>query len=281
MDIPLGDTYYLKFTTRQFSTGAPFTLAGTPAISVYEENNLTQITAGITLTADYDSVTGLNDVAIVATTGNGYEAGKYYNVVITTGTVDSVSVVGEVVGHFRMKAAETAAGIPAVDVTHAGGSAASASSGVLAVNTTQIEGVDATNQINAECDTAISDAALATASNLATVDTNVDSILLQTGTNGVVLATDAVSAAALSAAAVTEIVNGLRDLVIEDDGPASDASIRFADALAYMLAVCAGVASGQGTSSGTFLSPGGNENRVQATTDTDGNRSAITLTPPS
>lgn len=41
--------------------------------------------------------------------------------------------------------------------------------------------------INAECDTAISDAALATAAALATVDTNVDSILADTGTDGVVL----------------------------------------------------------------------------------------------
>lgn len=36
--------------------------------------------------------------------------------------------------------------------------------------------------INAECDTAISDAALATAANLATVDSNVDAILVDTGT---------------------------------------------------------------------------------------------------
>lgn len=37
-------------------------------------------------------------------------------------------------------------------------------------------------EINTECDTAISDAALATAANLATVDANVDAILVDTGT---------------------------------------------------------------------------------------------------
>lgn len=41
--------------------------------------------------------------------------------------------------------------------------------------------------VNAEADTAISDAGLATAAALATVDTNVDSILADTGTDGVVL----------------------------------------------------------------------------------------------
>ena len=41
-----------------------------------------------------------------------------------------------------------------------------------------------TAQVNTECDTAISDAALATAANLATVDTNVDAILVDTAEIG-------------------------------------------------------------------------------------------------
>ena len=43
--------------------------------------------------------------------------------------------------------------------------------------------------MNAEADTAISDAALATAAALETVDGNVDSILADTGTDGVIVAT--------------------------------------------------------------------------------------------
>jgi len=46
----------------------------------------------------------------------------------------------------------------------------------LHVDAKQIEGADATDGINAACDTAISDAALATATNLGTVDTVVDGI---------------------------------------------------------------------------------------------------------
>jgi len=101
-DITLNDTIYIRFTTRAFATGIPTTLAGTPALSVYEENNLTQITAGVSITVDYDAVTGLNQAAIVATAANGYESGKSYDLVITTGTVDGVSVVGEVVGSFTI-----------------------------------------------------------------------------------------------------------------------------------------------------------------------------------
>lgn len=103
-DITLGDTIYPRFTTRAFATGIPTTLAGTPVLSVYEENNLTQITTGVSVTVDYDSVTGLNQATIVATSGNGYESGKSYDLVITTGTVGGVSVVGEVVGSFTVEA---------------------------------------------------------------------------------------------------------------------------------------------------------------------------------
>ena len=103
-DHALESTFDIKFTSRKFSTGAPFALAGTPVISAYPGNSTTQITAGITLTTDFDTVTGLNNVRVVATAANGYATATNYALVITTGTVDSVSVVGEVVGHFSLEA---------------------------------------------------------------------------------------------------------------------------------------------------------------------------------
>src|SRR3990167_7767363 len=103
-DYALETTFDVKFTTRRFSTGAPFTLAGTPVISAYVGNSLTQITAGITLTVDFDGVTGLNNARVVATSAQGYAAGSNYALVIATGSVDSVSVVGEVVSEFSLEA---------------------------------------------------------------------------------------------------------------------------------------------------------------------------------
>ena len=100
-DYTVGDTCHFMFTTRKFTTGAPFALAS-GVISAYENEGLTQITAGITLGADHDGVTGLNLVTVVASGANGFEAGKDYHLVITTGTVDSVSVVGEVIGRFTL-----------------------------------------------------------------------------------------------------------------------------------------------------------------------------------
>ena len=100
------------FTTRAFASGVPTVLAGTPVVSAYEDASITQITAGITLGVDHDSVVGLNLLTIVATGANGYETGKDYSMVITTGTVGGVSVVGEVVGEFSL---DLAAALKAVD----------------------------------------------------------------------------------------------------------------------------------------------------------------------
>ena len=101
-DFDTSSTIYFKFTTYRPSTGAPFTLAGTPALSVYKDASTTQTTTGVTLTADFDSVTGLNHVAI-DTSDAFYAAGSFFDVVITTGTVDSVSAVGTVVGRFTLR----------------------------------------------------------------------------------------------------------------------------------------------------------------------------------
>jgi hypothetical protein len=102
-DIRLGETLDCKFSTRSFTTGAPTTLSGSPVISAYPGNSTTELTAGITLTVDFDSRTGLNNVRIVATSGNGYATATNYELVITTGTVGGVSVVGEVVGSFSIE----------------------------------------------------------------------------------------------------------------------------------------------------------------------------------
>lgn len=82
--------------------GVPTTLSGTPAVSIYKDNGTTEFTTGVTLTADFDSRTGLNQIRIV-TTDAAYATGGTYHVIITTGTVGGVSVVGTVVGSFTIE----------------------------------------------------------------------------------------------------------------------------------------------------------------------------------
>jgi hypothetical protein len=100
-DFTPGKTVRLRFNTHK-ADGTPITLAGTPAVSVYK-GSTTESTAGVTLTVDYDSRTGLHDVVIdTSADGTFYAAGNDFDVVITAGTVDSISVVGTVVGGFSL-----------------------------------------------------------------------------------------------------------------------------------------------------------------------------------
>ena len=193
-DRTVGDTFFIAFTTRAFATGIPTVLAGTPVVSAYEDASLTQITAGITLGVSHDGVVGFNMLTIVATGGNGFESGKDYQLAITTGTVGGVSVVGEVIGQFSLGL--SAAAVDLANGTDGLGALKSDTAATL-VDTADMQpkvakiplsdgtitwNSTALGSVNAECDTAISDAALATAANLATVDTNVDAILVDTGT---------------------------------------------------------------------------------------------------
>lgn len=106
-------TLNFKFSTHK-ADGTPIALAGTPAISVYKANGTTQSTAGITLSVDFDSVTGLNNVLIDLSADAFYAPGNDYSVVITTGTVNSVSVVGTVLAHFSIENRANAAEITSI-----------------------------------------------------------------------------------------------------------------------------------------------------------------------
>ena len=152
MSLNLGEiiedgTIDFKFTTVD-ATGLPFALAS-GALSVYKGNNTTESTAGITLTSPFDSRTGMHHARIVLTDAF-YVADEEYDIVITTGTVDGVSVVGYVVAHFsihnRISKADlveivggtvptpTTAGVPDVNVERWLDTLVTLSSGVPDVN---------------------------------------------------------------------------------------------------------------------------------------------------
>lgn len=89
----------IKIATNS-AAGAKITLAGTPAVSVYKDNGTTEITAGVTLTVDFDGRTGFHHIRVDMSASASYTPGSDYWAVITTGTVDSVSVVGDPVAHW-------------------------------------------------------------------------------------------------------------------------------------------------------------------------------------
>lgn len=92
-------TIYVYFNTVGTDGVAETLTSG--AIEIYEDGSGTQITSAETLDNDFDSVTGFHQVAIDLN-DSGFETGKTYTVVLTGGTVDSVSVVGRIVGVFSV-----------------------------------------------------------------------------------------------------------------------------------------------------------------------------------
>ena len=195
---------YGKFTTYRPSTGAPFTLGGTPALSVYKDNSTTQSTAGVTLTVDFDGLTGFNHFAInTAADGAFYSAGSFFDIVITTGTVDSVSTVGSVVGSFTIHEVSS---LRPTTVNR-----------TLDVSINGEAGIDWANVGSPTTALALTNTTISPTQVVASVTAGVS-----VGTGGIVagsfaagaidaaaIDTDAIGAAEISAAAVTKIQTGL------------------------------------------------------------------------
>jgi hypothetical protein len=280
-DFALETTVYAKFCTVT-TTGAPTVLAGSPVVSVYENDDNTQITAGVTLNVDEDGVVGLNQLVIAATAANGYEVGKFYTAVITTGTVGGTSVVGYCVASFTIEA--TAALRPTtngreLDVS-AGGEAGLDWANIGSPTTAQ--NLSATNidvdQIVASVSGAVGSVTGAVGSVTGNVGGNVvGSVASVTTVNGLAagvitaasIATGAIDADALAADAVDEIW----------DEQIGDGTITSRQAFRVVLAALAAKLSGAATTTVTIRNVADSANVIVATVDSDGNRSATTVTP--
>jgi galactitol-specific phosphotransferase system IIB component len=107
--------------------------------------------------------------------------------------------------------------------------------------------------------------ALATAAALATVDTNVDSILADTGTDGVVVAAASKTGYQLSATGVDDILD-----------EAVDGATTLRQSVRLSNSALGGKASGLATTEATFRDLADTKDRLVATVDADGNRSAVT-----
>ena len=100
-DYNIDDSVYILFTTRAFATGIPGTLSAA-TVAVYSNVTATPVQTAVAVTESLNAIAGLNAVTLACTTANGYAAGESYHVVLESGSVDSVSVAGEVVGSFTL-----------------------------------------------------------------------------------------------------------------------------------------------------------------------------------
>ena len=173
--IPAGDVLPVPFATYDGGTGASITMTGIAVtdIEIYKDGSVTQRASdsGYTLLdtdgIDFDAITGIHGFSI-DTGDNGdasfYTVGSWFTVVVSAVTVDA-QTVNFIACQFRLMAAEDAASVPDVNVTHWLGTAAATPTvaGVPEVDLTHVGGVT---------------------TNVSALATNVDAILTDTAEIG-------------------------------------------------------------------------------------------------
>ena len=145
-DRALGSTIRLKFTTTD-SNGAPVAPSSAFVASdfrIYKDGSATEkaTTNGITVTSPFDSVTGRHMIEIDTSNSTGdvgfWASGSAYFVELNTAkTVNSQSVSGLEIGSFSLE-------LQTADIRKANGTAITASSGRMEVNTTHFGGTAGT-----------------------------------------------------------------------------------------------------------------------------------------
>lgn len=131
--VPSGDVLPVMFDTFAGSTGASITMSGLAVtdIEIYKDGGVTQRAsdAGYTLLdtdgIDFDGLTGIHGFSIDTgdnTDAGFYTVGAWFHVVVSAITVDT-QTVSFIAAAFRLMPAESSAGAPKVDVSHAAGTA--------------------------------------------------------------------------------------------------------------------------------------------------------------
>ncbi len=82
--------------------GAAITRATNGTVSVYKDNGVTQSTAGVTDTEDFDSLTGIHACTIDTSADAFYATGANYSVVLSAATIDG-QTVNAVLAHFSIE----------------------------------------------------------------------------------------------------------------------------------------------------------------------------------
>lgn len=149
-EVPAGAVLPIPFAAYAAATGASVTLTGLAVsdIEVYKGTSMTQRASdnGYALMdtdgIDLDGITGIHGFSIDTSDNSDasfYAVGSYFTVIVSAVTIDG-QTVNFIAATFRIKAAESAAGVPKADVSHYGGSAGTFSGGRPEVNTTHAAG---------------------------------------------------------------------------------------------------------------------------------------------
>jgi hypothetical protein len=259
----------------------PTTLAGSPVVSVYKNNTTSPSTAGVSLTVDFNSTTGLINVKVdTSADGVYYAAGNEYEIVVTTGTVNSVSVVGYVIGSFSIN------NRTALRPSTAGRTLAVASGGQAGLDFSNINAAGSpttltnitvpvtTTLTNAPSDTSGTTTLLSRIGSAITITSNKVDINDKTGFS-LTSAYDPAKTASQDGDAMTLTNAGIDAILDRSNGVETGYTLR--QAMRLILSTLCGKLSGAATTTVTIRDVNDTVNRVTATVDSNGNRSAVTL----
>ncbi len=174
------------------------------------------------------------------------------------------------VTHFGGTAGTFSGGRPEVNASHAAGTAWN--SGAISASTLAADTITAA-KVAADVTTELQ-SGLATAANLATVDTVVDSILALLGTP----AGASVSADIAAIKSAVDVIDDYVDSIVADILAGTvEGSVTVVQAQRLMLAALVGKLSGAATTTVSIRDTGDTKNRIVATVTADGDRTAVTL----
>jgi len=253
--VSLGDSVFLHFGTSSTTTGAATNADSTPTVNVAEDG----VALGYAPTVT-NITTGLYMVQIDCTGGNGFEAGRRYSVYVaaTVGTIAGRDGIGE----FEVLATDLNTGVASVvgavgSVTGAVGSVTGNVGGNVVGSVGSVVGLTAAN-----LDVAVS-TRLATASYTAPMDAAATRAALGMAAANLDTQLGALPTAAENATAVL-------DEIIE-------AALSLRAAMRLCIAAMGGKASGLDTTTAIYRDSADTKDRITATVDANGNRTAVTL----
>lgn len=255
--LPLDAVIHFDVMTHNPSTGAISDADSTPTFDVYENAvdtgmlGATNFTKRTSLTGDYRGTTTLS-------AANGFEVGKCYNV-IASATVAAVTAKKNC-GMFRIVPAETATGVPKVDMSHTGG-------------TSQTAGdiIGDTNDIQARLPAALVSGRLDASVGAMAASVLTAAAIASAAFTSAKFAADAIDANALATTAAQEIADALLDRTA---GVETGYTPR--QAMRLILAACAAKISGAATTTVSIRDVNDTKDRIVAAVDGSGNRSSVT-----
>lgn len=260
-------------------SGASITRATNGTISVYKDGGTTQSTAGVTDTEDFDALVGVHLCVIDTSVDAFYVAGSEYAVVLSGATIDG-QTVNAVLAHFSIE--RNSAALALLKNATFGLSALETLVDELESRLTAGRAANLDNLTSAPLTQAQVRAAIGLAS------ANLDTQLGDLPTNAelataLASADDAVLAAIaalnnLAAGAAMTLTAGERNAIaaaVLDLTDAIETGLTLRQAQRLQVAAAAGKVSGAATTAVTIRNVGDTKNRITATVDADGNRTAV------